>query len=65
MNFDAVIRGGTVVTAEHSRELDVGIAGGRIAALAAGLPAGAREIDARGKLVLPEMVNIADQDVQQ
>ena len=53
MSFDTVIRGGTVVNADRSIEADVGIAGGRITAVAAGLPAGTREIDARGKLVLP------------
>ncbi len=53
MNFDTVIRGGTVVNAQRSLGADVGIAGGRVVALAAGLPRGLREIDARGKLVLP------------
>src|SRR6266576_3734246 len=51
--LDLVIRGGTVVTAADTVRADIGIAGGRIATLGQDLPAGAREIDARGKLVLP------------
>src|SRR6185437_16760422 len=51
--FDLVIRGGTVATAADTATCDVGIAGGVVRALGAGLPAGAREIDAAGKLVLP------------
>ncbi len=53
MAFDTVIRGGTVVNATGSQQLDVGIEGGRVTALASGLPAGESEIDARGMLVLP------------
>ncbi len=52
MRLDLVIRGGTVATAEKTAVCDVGIRDGRIAALGDGLK-GAREIDARGKLVLP------------
>ena len=51
--FDLVIRNGTVATASDVFASDVGIKGGRIAALARGLGAGAREIDATGRLVLP------------
>jgi dihydropyrimidinase len=51
--FDVVIRGGTVVTATDSMRADVGIRGETIAALGLGLDQGAREIDARGKLVMP------------
>ena len=50
--FDAVIAGGTVVTAGDSVRCDVGITAGRVAALGEGLR-GARMIDARGKLVMP------------
>ncbi len=53
MSFDTVIRGGTVVTATETREADVGIVGGKVTAVALSLAAGAREIDARGRLVLP------------
>jgi dihydropyrimidinase len=51
--FDLVIRGGTVATASDVFEGDVGIRGETIAALGRGLAEGRREIDARGKLVLP------------
>ncbi len=52
-SFELVIRGGTVVTAADTMSCDVGIRDGRIAALADRLEAGAREIDAGGRLVLP------------
>ena len=51
--FDLVIRNGTVATAADVFAADVGIRGGKVAALAKDLPQGAREIDAGGKLVLP------------
>lgn len=51
--FDLVIRNGTVATASDVFAADIGVAGGRIAALARGLGPGAREIDAAGRLVLP------------
>ena len=51
--YDTVIRGGTVATAAGTMRADVGIGGETIAALATNLPHGRREIDARGKLVLP------------
>ncbi len=51
--FDLVIRGGTVVTATDMMRADIGIRAERIAAIAEGLDAGRREIDARGLLVLP------------
>jgi dihydropyrimidinase len=53
MQFDLVIRHGTVVTASDSARCDVGIRDGRIVALADRLPDGAREIDASDRLVLP------------
>ena len=52
MSLDLVIRGGTVVTPAGTRTCDVGIRDGRIAALGAGL-AGARTLEAAGRLVLP------------
>jgi dihydropyrimidinase len=52
-DLDLVIRNGTVVTAIDRFAADVGIQGGRIVALAETLPAGANEIDAAGRLVLP------------
>ena len=51
--FDLVIRNGTVATAADVFSADVGVSGGRIAALGSSLGAGREEIDARGMLVLP------------
>ena len=51
--YDLVIRGGRVATTSDVFEADVGITGEAIAAIGRNLPAGKREIDARGKLVLP------------
>jgi dihydropyrimidinase len=51
-SFDLVIKGGQVATASDSYVADLGISGGRIAAIGTGL-SGARSIDATGKLVLP------------
>ncbi len=52
-DFDIVVRGGTVATASDITVCDVGVKDGRITALGASLGAGAREIDADGKYVLP------------
>jgi dihydropyrimidinase len=57
-DYDLVVRGGTLVTASDVAAADVGIRDGRIAALAAGLPAGREEIDARGLQVLPGGVDV-------
>jgi dihydropyrimidinase len=53
--LDLVIRGGTVVTVEGRREADVGVRGAQVAKIdeVGGAMQGAREIDARGMLVLP------------
>ena len=51
--FDLVIRGGTVATAADTFRADVGVRGGKIAAVAEMLTDGARTIDASGLLVLP------------
>ena len=51
--FDLVIRNGTVATASETTRCDIGIAGGKIAAIAERLPAGTRDIDAAGRYVLP------------
>ena len=51
--FDLVIRNGTAATAADVFSADIGVSGGRIAALGASLGKGREEIDARGKLVLP------------
>src|SRR5215469_3121901 len=52
-DFDLVIRNGTIATAADVFAADVGIATGKITALAERLGPGRQEIDARGKLVLP------------
>src|SRR5579872_7332132 len=59
--YDLVVKAGRVV--DPSRGLDatrdVGVANGRIAAVAADIPAGAAEVvDARGKLVVPGLIDI-------
>ena len=51
--FDLTIRNGTVATAAETMHCDIGIAGEKIVAIAEQLPAGARDIDARGRYVLP------------
>jgi dihydropyrimidinase len=51
--YDLVIRGGTVATASDVFEADVAVSGERIAALGTRLGPGRREIDARGRFVLP------------
>lgn len=57
--FDLVIRNGLIVdgTGAAAREGDIGIAGGRIAAIGK-VGSGAEEIDAKGKLVTPGFVDI-------
>ena len=60
-SYDLLIRGGRVIDASQSlsAERDVAIANGKIAAVAANIPAAAaREVfDARGKLVTPGLIN--------
>lgn len=51
--YDCVIRGGTVGTASAVFQADVGIKGETIVALGADLAKGKREVNAKGKLVLP------------
>ena len=51
--YDLIIRGGRVATATDVFEADVAVSGEAIAAIGRGLADGKREIDARGKLVLP------------
>jgi dihydropyrimidinase len=51
-SFDLVVRGGTVVTAEGRAAVDVGVRDGHVAQLG-GAMSGARELDARGRFVLP------------
>ena len=56
--YDCVVRGGRVGTAVDEFDADIGISGGTIAAIGRNLPAGASEIDARGKLVLPGGIDV-------
>lgn len=59
--YDLVVKSGRVI--DPSRKLDavrdVGVAGGKIAAIAPNIPAGSAEvIDATGKLVVPGLIDI-------
>ena len=58
--FDLVIRGGTLVDGTGGAPFvaDIGISGGRIAAIGADLPEGAESIDAAGLLVTPGFVDV-------
>ncbi len=51
--FDLVVRNGRLATASDTFAADIGIVGGRIVQLGVGLAAGAREIDAAGRVVTP------------
>jgi dihydropyrimidinase len=51
--FDCVIRSGRVATAVDEFDADIGVKDGTIVAIGRDLAAGASEIDARGRLVLP------------
>lgn len=51
--FDLVIRNACVATASDTFTADIGVIGGRIAQLGAGLGRGAKEIDAAGRVVTP------------
>jgi dihydropyrimidinase len=51
--MDLVIRNAHLVTESEDRRCDIGVVDGRVAALGESLPEGRREIDARGRLVLP------------
>ena len=51
--LDLVIRNARVATASDTFASDIGIDDGRIVQLGTGLPAGAREIDAAGRVVTP------------
>jgi len=56
---DVILRNGTVVNADGSRLADVAIVDGRIAEIDRDLPAGtAAEVDARGLIVLPGLVDV-------
>jgi len=52
-DFDLVVRNAVAITAADEMRCDIGVRGGRIVALAETLGAGAREIDAAGRWVMP------------
>jgi dihydropyrimidinase len=51
--FDLAIRNGFIVTAEGRQRADIGIVGGRVAALGTALGTARQDIDARGRNILP------------
>jgi allantoinase len=56
---DVIVRGGTVVSADGRRQADVVIEAGRISEIVEGAASrGAEEIDARGLLVLPGLIDV-------
>ncbi len=58
MTYDLVVRGGLVATASDVVVADLGIRGGRIATIDAGLPANPQALDARGLVVVPGGVDV-------
>src|SRR3989442_10018782 len=60
MRFDTVIKNGTVVTATDTYASDVGIVGGKIAAIAQSLAAenAGKVTDAAGLLVMPGGIDV-------
>ncbi len=57
MNFDLVIKNGTIITAETTYQADIGINGEQIAAIGQNLT-GQKQIDAAGKLVTPGAIDV-------
>jgi allantoinase len=56
--LDLIIRGGTVITHDGGRVADIGVADGKIVALASNLSGGAREqIDAAGLHIFPGLID--------
>lgn len=51
--YDLTVRNGTVATATDTFAADIGVTGGRIAAIGKDLAPGKHDLDARGRLVLP------------
>ncbi|UMB68186.1 N-acyl-D-amino-acid deacylase family protein [Mycobacterium paraterrae] len=59
-SLDVVIRGGTVFDGTGAAPItaDVGIRDGKVATIGHGLPEGARTVDARGRWVLPGLIDV-------
>lgn len=57
MEFDLVIKNGTIVTVDATYQADIGLRGERIAAIGEGL-VGEHEIDATDKLVTPGAIDV-------
>src|SRR6476469_5941437 len=55
---DLVVRGGRVVTPLGSRDADVAVSDGKIVEVASEVTGGRDEIDARGLIVLPAVVDV-------
>jgi allantoinase len=55
---DVVVRGGTLVTSHGQRRADLAIENGAIVEVGPELPSGREEIDARGLLVLPGLIDV-------
>jgi len=55
---ELIVRGGTIITAQGSVSADIAVDGGRITAIAPELNGATREIDARGLVVLPGLIDI-------
>lgn len=59
MPLDSVIRGGQIVTSDSTYIADIGVKDGKIAVIQATIDdSGGREIDAKGKLVLPGAIDV-------
>jgi dihydropyrimidinase len=60
MRFDTVIQNGTVVTATDTYASDIGILGGKIAAIAQSLPVEGADklINAAGRMVMPGGIDV-------
>lgn len=58
MKYDLIIKNGKVFTAADEYIADIGIKGGKVAAIASGLESADRIIDASGKYVFPGAIDI-------
>ncbi len=56
--FDLVVRGGTIASPAGLTDADIACDGGRIVDVAPDLAGGREEIDARGRLVLPGLIDV-------